>query len=526
MKSVLGSVLAFCLFIALLPQMAYAANLTLNVPAEVTHGAQLTLSGTVPGSEAIITIKNGDGEILYFDTQKVVSGSYSTVITVPAAWQAGTYRVTAISGGAEIVKDVNVRQPAPSTGSTGPVSPGPGAPEISAAPGGVNVVMKPVLTDGKWTAVLQANQLKQALELMKAGANGQSSRLSLRLDAEGGNAAGESILQLPSEAAALLWNSTATELVIDTPQGSMTFDRQSLQAMQSKGSGDVRFSTATVDPGSLASGARLLVDGRPVVDFSAQVGNERVSHFGGGTVKLGFTYKAGAGVDPNAIIVYYIPEQGEPLVVPSGVYDADAGLLSVAVKHFSVYGVGVNKVSFADVTGWSTDYITYLAARGIVDGVGEGRFAPAKSITRAEFVTIIARMSEGEEASGYTNGLFMDVQAGDWYAPYVQWGYENGVVNGTGAGKFSPDSPITREQMAVMLSRYAEFAGYTLPELKASLNFADSASFSSWASQAIGELQQAGIIDGVGGNRFNPQGIAKREEAAKMISVLLQGMSR
>ena len=180
---------------------------------------------------------------------------------------------------------------------------------------------------------------------------------------------------------------------------------------------------------------------------------------------------------------------------------------------------------FTDVNpnGWSAEYIYYLYDRGVVNGVGDNLFAPTRSITRAEFVKMLAGVAGVTESGLSNNSGFADVEPGSWYAPYVTWAMQSGVTTGTSATTFGPEDNITREQMAVMIYRFAQSSGVALPG-GASASFTDAASFSGWATEAIYAMQRAGIIDGVGDGRFAPQDNATREQACKMLAVLMELM--
>lgn len=171
---------------------------------------------------------------------------------------------------------------------------------------------------------------------------------------------------------------------------------------------------------------------------------------------------------------------------------------------------------------WAAPYIYDLYQRGIVNGVGGDLFAPSRTITRAEFVKMLAGVAGvTEEDLSDQHSAFTDVEQGSWYEPYVVWATENGVTTGTSAATFAPMATISREQMATMIYRYAQSAGIDLPESQPAVTFADADSFAEWAAQPIEAMQRAGIINGVGGNRFAPQDLASRAEACKMLSVLL-----
>ena len=171
---------------------------------------------------------------------------------------------------------------------------------------------------------------------------------------------------------------------------------------------------------------------------------------------------------------------------------------------------------------WYADYVTYLAARGIVGG-NNGAFNPNASITRAEFVVILSRMS-GESTSGYTTSSFSDVSTDSWYFAAVQWASKVGITTGDD-GKFSPKAPITREQMAAMLYRYATHKdAVSNAEGMSFREFSDYDSISSWAQAPIQWAMNNGILSGNTDGTFTPRSSATRAQAAKMLAVLMQGI--
>ncbi|HHW30229.1 MAG TPA: S-layer homology domain-containing protein, partial [Clostridiaceae bacterium] len=161
-----------------------------------------------------------------------------------------------------------------------------------------------------------------------------------------------------------------------------------------------------------------------------------------------------------------------------------------------------------------------------ISGDGTGRYLPGNNITRAEFTKILAGIA-GIDTAKYKTSAFQDVDENAWYAPYVVWATENGIVKGYGNGLFGPDDYITREQIALMISRFASVQNYTLPEAAEAIEFADSDKISSYAREAVEKVQKAGIINGrPSGDRivFAPLDNADRAEAAKMVAILMQNM--
>ena len=194
----------------------------------------------------------------------------------------------------------------------------------------------------------------------------------------------------------------------------------------------------------------------------------------------------------------------------------------MACGALSVTGFASSPFSDVSESRWSYKYIVSLYEDGIIGGKGSGKFAPADNITRAEFVKILGGI-EGINADSYYTDKFTDVSWKAWYAGYVAWAVNAGVTNGTGVNTFSPDAKITRQDMAVMIYRYATAEGITLIEVNEAKTFADDSKIASYAKDAVSAMQKAGIIGGtlVGDSYyFKPTSNATREEACKMLSVL------
>ena len=161
-----------------------------------------------------------------------------------------------------------------------------------------------------------------------------------------------------------------------------------------------------------------------------------------------------------------------------------------------------NTKRFTDMNGhWALDAVTFVAARELFGGVGGSRFAPAQAMTRGMVNTVLARLA-GEDTSGST----------PWYAKGTDWAVRSGVSDGK-----SPESPITREQMATMLYRFADS-----PKVDGELSFTDAAQVSAWARDAVKWCTENGILNGVSGSRLAPQALAQRAQVAAMLQRFLQ----
>ena len=233
---------------------------------------------------------------------------------------------------------------------------------------------------------------------------------------------------------------------------------------------------------------------------------------------------------------------------------------------------------FSDVpTGaWYYDAVSWVVDHGLFNGVSASKFSPGGTMTRGMFLTVLGRYAgvdpdawlagvvtgsgvnlrsgPGTDSSslktlgrndpvtllGETGGWykvrsgsqtgyvskdycapvyhrFMDVDYGSYYAGYVIWGYEKGIVSGVSSTSFAPQKDVTREQICKLLAGYASYAGLTLAESGTSVVFTDQSSISSWAVSGVGQMQRAGVVNGEkvdGGYRFRPTKSATRAEAA------------
>ena len=190
-------------------------------------------------------------------------------------------------------------------------------------------------------------------------------------------------------------------------------------------------------------------------------------------------------------------------------------LLSMSVV--SAYGADSPGAKFTDIDGWYKEYIADLTENGIIKGKSDTSFEPKANITRAEFVAILARMSEDELTQTKTE--FKDVDEAAWYAPSVAWAYNNKIVLGF-EGEFNPNDNITRQDMAVILMKYA---AYKNGELKTgeSKVFADDSNIADYAKEAVYKMQSAGLISGKENNNFDPVAPATRGECAKIVSIYI-----
>lgn len=171
---------------------------------------------------------------------------------------------------------------------------------------------------------------------------------------------------------------------------------------------------------------------------------------------------------------------------------------------------------FTDVKSgdWFQDAVAYVYDKGMMTGTSATTFAPNSTTTRGMIVTILYRL-ENEPAAGTSS--FADVASGAYYAKAVAWAAENGVVTGTTATTFAPDAPITREQMAAILYRYATLKGYDVSQKADLSGYTDAGTISAYASDAMAWANAQGLITGVTNTTLAPKSSATRAQVATIL---------
>ena len=185
--------------------------------------------------------------------------------------------------------------------------------------------------------------------------------------------------------------------------------------------------------------------------------------------------------------------------------------LSLSVTAYAA----VEDTGFSDVAAdaWYADAVTYVRDNGLMSGTSDTTFTPGGTMTRGMLVTTLYRMAGSPSLENEDLGYpFADVPGDAWYADGVYWARLAGVVGGYSEDQFGPDDPVTREQIAAILWRYAGS-----PAAESGTDFADEGSISAYATQAVDWARANGIVNGVEDNRFLPQSSATRAQVATIL---------
>lgn len=223
----------------------------------------------------------------------------------------------------------------------------------------------------------------------------------------------------------------------------------------------------------------------------------------------------------NSYIVKYISDDGEETIKFS-YFDGEKVVFMPNLT--GDYRMVLNSKYFSDVHNhWAIGYIQMLSSRGVFEGVEEQIFAPDEKVTRAMFVTALARL-DGVDLSSFKSANFKDVHDDSWYFSSVAWASVNNIVLGLDDGTFAPSSNITREQAVVILSKYLNYKDFNLQENNTNLVFVDEAEISSWALSDVYKFNRLNIISGRGENLFDPKENASRAEVSVIFSNLIKSV--
>lgn len=178
------------------------------------------------------------------------------------------------------------------------------------------------------------------------------------------------------------------------------------------------------------------------------------------------------------------------------------------------------KVEYNDTANhWAKGSIEFVSNMGLLSGTEKGKFNPEAKASRGMFITVLGRLVKAEEKP---NNDFLDVPKNSYYAGFIGWASEKGIVSGVEKNLFAPDSPLTREQMAVLIYNFEKSQGKDVSDIEgmAIKEFNDYINVSSWANDAVRYCFNSGILNGKGNSSLDPKGYLTRAEMAVVIEKL------
>lgn len=332
---------------------------------------------------------------------------------------------------------------------------------------------------------------------------------------------GVSAFEVKMPVSALNGPQSTGSVTLSTKFASAVIPQNMLSTLSAHGSKTAGILIGTGDKESLSGEEKAAVGERPLIRLALTVGGEATAWSNQDapvTVNIAYTPTAEELLSLESIVIWYMDGSGAPVCVANGQYDAVSGKVSFSVTNLGLYAVGYHPVAFVDVAddAWYSNAVSFLSARGIVTGTGNGCFEPEAALTRSEFLTMAMR-TYGilPEAAGSDN--FSDA-GNTWYTGYLAAAKKLGISQGVGGNLFEPSRDITRQEMFTLLYHVLTAIG-RLPEGntgKLLSDFSDASDVSLWAVEPMETLVRTGIVQGCG-EELLPCRTAVRAEAAQVL---------
>ena len=334
------------------------------------------------------------------------------------------------------------------------------------------------------------------------------------------------------EAAVSSPDKDAESLTVKLSEGSITFDAEALKtiAEQTKGDG-LKVNLDDIGTEKLNTAQKTAVSDltvETVLDAYVTSGSTRISDFKGGSATVSVKHTLKADQRPAGIVVWYVADNGTRTQIPATFRN---GEVVFTVTHFSNYVIAydsekaaacpqdttcpISAFTDAKTSAWYHDGVHWALENGVMNGVGDGKFAPNDTTTRAQVVTMLWRLEGSPAYVGMSE--FSDVDNEEWYGPAIRWASAEGIVNGYD-GKFAPNDAVTREQLVTILYRYAQYKkmDVSVGEDTNILSYDDAFDVHQWAMSAMQWAVGAGVVNGIGTN-LEPAGDASRAQVATML---------
>lgn len=315
------------------------------------------------------------------------------------------------------------------------------------------------------------------------------------------------------------------ELIFSTQYGDMTLPSNLLAGISGAEGQQVELTIGQGNNSNLTQAVREAIGERPLVDLEVKIDGKGIKWNNPNApveIALPYSPKEEELIKAENLMIWYIDDQGKAIAVPSGGYEKSSHGVRFKTTHFSAYGIGYNVVEFKDVprNAWYSKAVSFIGAREIALGDGDGHFHPEAKLTRGEFLVMLMKAyGISPEANGTDN--FSDA-GNTYYTAYLGTAKAFGIAHGNGYNCFAPDKAITRQEVFVMVYNLLK----TMDQLPKGTSsdtiaaFSDIKELDTWAAEAIGLLVQGGTISGNNG-KLSPNEVATRAQLAQLLYKLL-----
>ncbi len=413
----------------------------------------------------------------------------------------------------------------PNTGSsgTGSTSPEVKDPETNDGETNVDIEVKPTTSGGNSTADIPDDTLEEAINdaLDEVKDTDNAPKVTINVDTP--KSADSVEVTLDSSVLEDLSDNENAVFEIKSDVGTASFDKIALANILAKANGK-DITIVIREATNLTDEQKDAIGDRPAFELFIVVDDSYVTDFDGGIATVTVPYTLADDEKAEEVAVYYVAANGELSYMPT-TYNATSKKAIFTTTHFSTFAIrninednqNAGKLMFTDIPTdvWYYDDVAFVYENEFMQGISTNIFEPNGTVTRAMMAQIIWNM-EGKPTVTSSNS-FSDVASNNWYYEAVLWTAENGIYKGLTESIFAPHEHITREQLAVIFYRYAEYKGYDLTSRDDLSKFTDDDKVSDWAIEDVKWAVGSGLMNGKNDGVLDPQGTATRAEISAMI---------
>lgn len=428
-----------------------------------------------------------------------------------------------LTDSAVVTLDYEIALPSTSGGGSGSDSSGSvSQPSTSGGTSTVTMEYNSSTSGSTASTTVSSSTMKTAVDRVLNAAKKYNTDPVLEINVDVSSRADSMKVTLPSSSLEKLGEHDDAALVILSDVAEVTLDSDAISAVAWQAGSTVTLYVTSVPTSELNSRQRAAVGSAPVFDLSFKSGNTTISDFDGGRATITLPYRLKSGQKADGIVVWYMDNNGN-LSACDTTYNISRREVTFVTRHFSKYVIGYEEQEpvwsnpYYDVyrSAWYYDAVQYVTQKGLMNGTEAARFSPDETTSRAMIVTILWRQAGRPSVGSTTN--FRDVDPSQWYGSAVRWAAANRIVTGYGDGTFGPDDTITREQMAAILYRYAQYKGYSVSATGNLGGYTDANRISSYAMAAFRWICGRGIMEGTTPTTLSPRGSATRAEVATIL---------
>ncbi len=377
----------------------------------------------------------------------------------------------------------------------------------------VNATFAIASTDSQGRATVSVTE-DDVSSLLSRSSSASGSGRTIRLNTAYSSSQTAVTFEVPRKLITSASSNKAAKIEFTTGLANITFKPEAFSGLPS---GDFSITIAKTSASQYSSLASSLLGNIPVYNFTLKIGSTTMNSFGGtGNVRI--SLPSTVGYDDNVVIAY-VPYNNAPTPVPSSYVGSSSGKLEAKIWRPGAYAAYSNKQSFKDTSSnWALSHINAVSARGVINGLTNGNFAPNSNIKRSEFIKMIVLAFDLADST--SSSVPSDVKTTYWYYTYVAAACKAGIISSNSA--FNGEEFITRQDMALYAYRGAQAAGVVFDTTYSSKTFTDQSSISSTYTTAVDALVRAGILSGNPNGSFNPTGKSRRSEGAKIFDLILK----